>query len=61
MIYSLKDIADEVGISKEGLKAWLRKQPSIPDRRIRHGMNKARYFTTEDREEILRRRGHEEN
>lgn len=56
MIYSLKDIADEVGITKEGLKQWLRKQPSIPDRRMKQGMNKARYFTEQDRSEILKRR-----
>lgn len=58
MIYSLGELARDLGISKEGLKQWLKKQPAIPDRRMRQGMNKARYFTDEDRGEIMRRRGH---
>lgn len=61
MIYSLGELARELGISKEGLKQWLKKQPDIEDRRMRQGMNKSRYFTEQDRAEILRRRGHEEN
>lgn len=56
MIYSLGEIARECNISKEGMKAWLKKRPAIPDRRMIQGANKARYFTEEDRVEILRRR-----
>lgn len=58
MIYSLGELARELSISKEGLKQWLNRQPDIEDRRMQQGMNRARYFTQQDREEILMRRGH---
>lgn len=54
--YTIGSLSKELGITREGLRQWLKRHP-IPERRIRLGATRVRYFTEADRQEIFRLRG----